>query len=284
MLTLLRKGISAVMDWRPTPYIILILLTILMLFPIYWAFATAFKTDVEIFTYPPSLIPNDITIEHFDVALTRTAVPNYLLNSTIYSLSVTAFVLTIGIVTAYGLSVYRYRGSEKIAFAFFATRIIPPQALWLPFVILYANLGLTNSRLGVILFSIVLVYPLCMIMLKGVFDQFPRDLVDAASIDGCTRFGAALRIVIPLTAPGIAAVGIISFLWSWNEFMFPFLILHNQDLYPVTVGAFQFMTDQGTEWGLLSATGVLAILPGLLFFSIAQKRIVSGLTQGAVKQ
>jgi ABC-type glycerol-3-phosphate transport system permease component len=283
MFTFLRRQIARVIEYEAVPYITLIVITIFLLFPIYWIIVTSLKESTEIFEWPPTLVPKTLSLVNYQTCLTRTEVPIYLLNSTLYSLAVTAFVLSVGIITAYGLSIYPYRGSGQVSFSFFATRIIPPQALWLPFVIFFSKLGLTNTRLAVILFQIVLVYPLSIIMLKGVFDSFPRDLVDAAAIDGCSRIRTIIKIVAPITAPGIAAVGIISFLWSWNDFMFPFLILHNKYLYPVTVGTFQFITDQGTQWGLMAATGVLAILPGLIFFSIAQKRIVSGLTQGAVK-
>ena len=121
-------------------------------------------------------------------------------------------------------------------------------------------------------------------MLKGIFDAFPSDLIDSAAIDGASRIKTLLSIVIPVIAPGIGAVAIIAFLWTWNEFMFPFLVLNDESLYPITVGLSYFVGDEGIQWGPISASGVLAMLPGVLFFVIAQRHIVEGLSEGAIKQ
>lgn len=278
-----RDTINKIIAWNGTPYIAIILILSYLLFPIYWTFITSFKPSTEIFHWPPSFFPAHFTISNYLFVLTDTPTFLFIANSVIYSLGAAIFVLTVGTMTAYGLSIYRYKGSEKVGFTFLFTRIVPPQALWLPFTIFFTNMGLMDSRLAVIIFDIVLVYPLCVLMMKGIFDAFPQELIEAANIDGCSRLGALLRIVLPITAPGIAAVAIVAFLWSWAPFMFPFLILNRTELYPITVGIFSFVGDEGIQWGPISAAAMLAILPGLLFFTIAQRHIVSGLTKGAIK-
>lgn len=279
----IRGGISKILGWSITPYLTLIVILFYLLFPIYWLIITSFKTQSEVFQWPPTFFPADFTFSNYLVALAQSPVPIFILNSLIYSLSAAAFVVTIGTLTTYGLSFFRYRGSEKITFTFFATRFVPPQALWLPFVILFIRLGLGNTRTAVIIFETMLVYPLSIIMLKSIFDAFPRSLIDAASLDGCSRIGTLIKVVIPITAPAIAAVAIIAFLWTWGDFMFPFLILNTTNLYPITVGIFHFVGDVGVEWGPISAASVITILPGLIFFTIAQRHIVSGMTRGAFK-
>lgn len=283
MIAKLRSAVSRVIGWKATPYIVLILILLYLLFPIYWLLITSLKSQGEVYKWPPTFLPLEATLHNYYVALAQSEVPIFILNSVVYSLSATLFVVTIGVLTTYGLSFFPYKGSERITFTFFATRIVPPQALWLPFVMLFIYLGLGNTRVAVIVFQTMLVYPLSVIMLKGIFDSFPRSLIDAAFLDGCSRTGTLIRIVVPIAAPAIAAVAIIAFLWTWGDFMFPFLILNSTGLYPITVGIFQFVGDVGVAWGPISAASIIAILPGLFFFTVAQRHIVSGLTRGAIK-
>ncbi len=280
----LRRGAEAVLSFRVTPYIVIAIISGGLLLPIYWTVITSFKPPHEIFAWPPTFFPKEFTLRNYVIALSESPIPMNILNSTIYSLFVAAFMVTIGTLTTYGFSMYPYRGSNRIAFSFLALRVIPPQILWLPFIIIYTQIGLNNTRTGVILFEIMLVYPLSIWLIKGIFDSFPKELLDAASIDGASRIGTLIRIVVPVVAPAVGAVAIISFLWSWNEFMFPFLTLQNDKMHPITVGLNYFIGDEGTRWGPISASGVLAMLPGIVFFIFAQRYIVEGLTEGAVKQ
>lgn len=279
----LRKKVDAAISFKATPYIVLVIGCSILLFPLYWTIITSFKSASEIFTWPPTLFPKDWTLYNYVKVLLNSPIPLNILNSVIYALVVTGFVVVVGVLTTYGLVMYPYRSSEKIAFTFFATRIIPPQSLWLPFLIMLTKLGLVNSRPGVISFLVVLVYPLSIWMLRGIFGTFPRELLDAAEIDGASRLQALLKVVLPVVAPGVGAVAIISFLWSWNEFMFPLLCLNSPELYPITLGIFRFVSDEGIQWGSICASGVFAILPGVIFFVIAQRYIVEGLTEGALK-
>lgn len=279
-----RTAIDRVITWKATPYLILILISLALLLPIYWTVVTSFKPLNEVFRWPPTLWPSEFTLAHYVEALVNAPVFWNILNSIIYSLIVTVFVITIGTLTTYGFSMFPDRGSGRVAFAFLAIRVIPPQILWLPFIIIYTRLGLINTRPGVAIFEIMLVYPLSIWLIKGIFDSFPKELIDSAAIDGASRVRTLIRIVVPVVAPAIGAVAIISFLWTWNEFMFPFLVLNNEKLHPITVGLHYFVGDEGIKWGPISASGVLAMLPGLIFFIFAQRYIIEGLTEGAVKQ
>jgi len=279
----LRLLIDVVLRWEATPYIVLIVGSVFLLFPIYWTFITSFKAPLEIFQWPPTLFPRSFVTSNYVYALWQTPFKENILSSVIYALSATAFVIVIGTLTTYGFVVYPYRGSRAVMLAFLATRIIPPQTLWIPFIIMFSKIGLINTRPAVILFLIVLIYPLSIWMLRGIFLSFPRELIEAATIDGASRVQTLLRVVVPVVAPGVGAVAIIAFLWSWNEFMFPFLVLNSPPLYPITVGLFHFVSDEGVLWGPICAAGTIAILPGLLFFLFAQRYIVEGLTKGAIK-
>jgi len=279
----MRNAVGRIVEWNGIPYVAIILVLLFLLFPFYWTFVTSFKSMEEIFRWPPTLIPQHPTLSAYRFSLINVPTLMYVANSVIYSLSVAAFIVIIGTITTYGLSMFPYRGSDRVFLTFFAIRIVPPQCMWLPLIILFSKIGLMNTMPAVIIFQIVLCYPLCIWMLKGLFDAFPHELIDSASIDGCSKLGTLFRVVMPIAAPGIAAVAIIAFLWAWSNFMFPFLVLNKDSLRPLTVGIYSFVGDEGIRWNSMAATEMLAILPGLVFFLIAQKHIVKGLSAGAIK-
>jgi ABC-type glycerol-3-phosphate transport system permease component len=246
-------------------------------------FLTSFKPLQETLLWPPTYFPHHITEKAFTTVLSRSPVPTYLLNSVIYSLLTTVIVTVAGLFTAYALVRYPFRGSRLALTGFLVVRLIPPISLLLPFYLILRYLGLINTRTGVIIYTIYLCYPLVVWMLKSFFDSFPKELIDAALVDGASRIGALLRIVVPSLAPGISAVAIIAFLWTWNEFLAPFLFLNSDFLKPITVGIYYFVGDEMTYWNTLAAAAVLAVIPGIIFFVIAQRWIVKGLTAGVGK-
>jgi len=279
----IRAGVGMVFDWKGIPYVATFLVLFYLLFPLYWTLVTSFKSLEEVFRWPPTLFPEQFTLSAYVFSLIYTPVSTYVVNSIIYSLSVALIVVTITTITTYGLTIYPYRGSNRISLLFFATRIVPPQTLWLPLYVIYAKVGLLDTRLGVIIFETALAYPLCIWMLRGIFQAFPHELIDAASIDGTSRMGTLLRVVLPVVAPGIAATAIIAFVWTWGSFMFEFLVLDSEALKPLTVGIYYFEGETGWVWNAMAATQVLTLLPGIIFFIIAQKYIVKGLSEGAIK-
>jgi multiple sugar transport system permease protein len=275
--------IDRMLGWKGTPYLAILIILIFILFPFYWMFLSSFKSMQEIFRWPPTLIPESFTLAPYKNALFKSPTPLLIMNSFIYSGAVSLVVTFLATITTYALALYRYKGSDQVFLLFFITRVIPPQSLWLPFVIFFTKLGLLNTRPAVIIYSIVLVYPLSIWMLKGLFDNFPREIVDSSLIDGSSNFGSLFRVVIPIIAPGVSAVSIVAFLWTWADFMFPYLIINNPSLYPITVGIYYFIGDEGVIWNSLAAAEVMAMLPGIIFFTIAQKHIVKGLSAGAIK-
>ncbi|MBW2059460.1 MAG: carbohydrate ABC transporter permease [Deltaproteobacteria bacterium] len=278
-----RDSIVKVLDQRATPYVVVGVILFFMLIPIGWTFITSLKSLKEAFLTPPTYVPRNPTFEAYKAVIFKSPVPRYILNSLIYCLSTVAFILTAGVFSAYGLSKYPYRGSNLILVSFLVTRILPPLSLLLPFYIIFRVLGLIDTKLSVIIFAIYLSYPLAVWILKSFFDTFPSDLMDAGMIDGCTRMGVLFRIVLPGVATGIAAVAIIAFLWTWQEFLSPYLFLNSDINKPITVGVYYFVGDELTYWNTISAAAIFASIPGIVFFLIAQKYIVKGLTMGGVK-
>lgn len=279
-----RRGLSNIFEHKATPYVIMAVVLILLLGPIYWTLITSLKTLPEAIKWPPSYIPENFTLEAYKEVLGRSPVPKFLLNSIIYALVTTTIVTTAAVFTTYALTRYKYRGSNMVLLSFLFIRLIPPISLLLPFYLILRQLGLINTRASVIIYTIYLTYPLAVWMLKSFFDQFPQDLIDAALIDGASRLGALVRVVLPVIANGIAAVAIIAFLWTWIEFLAPFLFLNTDNLKPITVGLYYFVGDETTYWNSLTAGAILAIIPGIAFFMFAQRYIVSGLTAGFGKE
>ena len=279
----LRNFIVKVVDHRATPYVVVGVILFFMLIPIGWTLITSLKTLKEAFLTPPTYFPKLPTFEAYKEVIFRSPVPRYIWNSITYSLATVLFILTAGVFSAYGLSKYPYRGSNFILVSFLVTRILPPLSLLLPFYIIFRVLGLIDTKLSVIIFAIYLAYPLTVWILKSFFDTFPNDLMAAGLIDGCTRIGVLFRIVLPGVAPGIAAVAIIAFLWTWQEFLSPYLFLNSDLNKPITVGVYYFVGDELTYWNTISAAAIFASIPGIIFFLIAQKYIVKGLTMGGVK-
>ncbi len=280
---MIRYYLDKILSHRATAYIVVGVILFLMLLPLFWMVISSFKSMSEIFQSPPTYFPQTFSLEAYEQAWNKAPLPTYLVNSTIIALVTVAFTLVAGTLTAYGLSQYRFKGSNFVLVLFLFTRVIPPLSLILPFYVIFLKLGLINTRTAVTVYTIYLSYPLMVWLLKGFFDDFPRELIDAAVIDGASRTGALFRIVLPVTLLAIMAVAVMAFMWTWNEFLAPYLFINSDELKPLTVGIYYFVGDEFTYWNRMSAAGVIAVIPSITFFVLAQKYIVKGLTAGAVK-
>lgn len=254
-----------------------------MLAPIIFTVFTSFKTREETFRWPPTYFPETPTLEAYREVLFRSPIARHLLNSLIIAIGTTTIVMIGGIFTAFGLSQYKFKGSKTVLLIFIATRIIPPISLLVPFYIIMSFLNLINTYVCLMIVNTFLWYPFAIWMLKSFFDKFPRELIDSAIVDGCTRTSAFLKVVVPVSAIGIASVAIITFLWTWNEFLYGIIFSNTRAIQPVTVGAHYFVGDELVQWDSIAATAIFTALPGIILFSIAQRAIVKGLTEGAVK-
>ena len=280
---MVRRFFVRILEKPLTSYVLLCILLLVMLSPIIFTASTSLKTREETFSWPPTYFPKKITLHAYHEVFFRSPILRHLLNSIIVSTGTTIIVMVAGLLTAYGLSQYSYRGSKTVLVIFITTRIIPPISLLVPFYIIISVLKLINTYTCLMIVNTFLWYPFAIWMLKSFFDKFPRELVDSAIVDGCTRTGAFLRIAIPVSAIGIAAVGIITFLWTWNEFLYGIIFTNTRSVQPITVGAHYFVGDELVQWDSIAATAIVTALPGIVFFSIAQKAIVKGLMAGAVK-
>jgi multiple sugar transport system permease protein len=271
------------LEGKALSYSIAILLLSFMMLPIYWTVVTAFKPDVETYVFPPVYFPASPTFTPFQLLFESYPFWDYILNSIIVTVSTTVVVTVIGMLAAYGISHYQFKEGRFVLLTLLVTRIIPPLSLLLPFYLMVSYLGLVDHVLSMIIANIYLTYPFSVLIMKAFFDAFPKELIDSAIVDGCSRTSALFRIVLPVGAPGIASAAIITFLWTWNEFIYAFVFTSTSKAQPVTVGCFDCIGDIFVNWNQMCAGALLAALPGIIFVFCAQKFLIRGLTAGAVK-
>lgn len=251
------------------------------LFPIYWLLNMSLKEPVEATARPPTFIFRPTLANYADV-IYDSRVATFMTNSLIIALGTTFIGLLIGAPAAYVLARHRFRGDSKIAFAILATRFTPPIAMLIPFFVIFFKLGLLGTHVGLMIAHIGINLAMIVWILRGFFQDLPKDLEDAAFIDGAGRFKSFWKVILPLALPGLAAVGILTFLSSWNEFLFS-MVLGGNDVMTVPVGVYAYIGFEQIEWGKLSATAMLMLTPVLLFIMLFQRQLIRGLTMGAVK-
>ncbi|MGI9485641.1 MAG: carbohydrate ABC transporter permease [Geminicoccaceae bacterium] len=261
--------------------LILFLFALWCVFPIYWLLNTSLKTARDAIARPPRFIFTPI-FDNYQKVLQESDLWAFFLNSTIVGLGSTAATLAVGIPAAYVLARFPFRGSADVGFWILTTRMTPPVAMLIPFFVMYHQLGLLDTHIGVIIVHAGLNLSIVVWILRGFFQDVPRELEEAAYIDGCTYWGAFTRVILPIARPGIAAAGILTFLFSWNEFLFA-LVLADSNVRTVPVGLYGFVGYQQIRWGELSASAMIMLVPVLLFVLFFQRSLIRGLTFGAVK-
>ncbi|WP_049923516.1 carbohydrate ABC transporter permease [Halopiger djelfimassiliensis] len=268
-----------------------VLLTILIwaLFPIYWMVFNSFRTRFEIAGGDPSLVENSFHYRNYIDMWQRVDLVEYFMNSLIIASVTTAIALFIACLGGYAFSRYRFPGRRYVGGSLIGTQLIPGILILLPMFMLFRTIHdvvgvqLINTYQGIIFVYTTFAVPFAIWMLRGFFDTIPPSLEEAARVDGCTRFQALFRVVLPLAAPGIAATGMFVFLVAFNEVLFA-SVMARGDVTPLSIGIQQFMERDQNYWGEMMAASTVATVPILLIFVLFQKPIVEGLTEGGVKQ
>jgi multiple sugar transport system permease protein len=257
-----------------------IVLALLTLAPFLWLLAMSFKTNAEIFRFPPRLLWEP-TLDNYR-ALWSTEFRGSFLNSLAVSSISTAVSLVIGVPAAYALSRWTTRGGRAITLWILASRMAPPIAFTIPYFLAYRHLELLDTRTGLVIIYLTFNLSLVIWMMRPFFDQLPRSLEEAAWIDGASLAQGFARIILPLSGPGLAATAILCFLFAWNDFFFA-LILTRTEAMTAPVAVVNFMNYEGWEWGRIAAGGTMVMLPVLVFSLLVRKYLVHGLTGGALK-
>jgi multiple sugar transport system permease protein len=267
---------------RTASYAILALATLLVLFPIYWMIVTSLKLPREIFRMP-SLWPQVFTWNNYRILIEDVGFLTNLRNSFIVASTVTVIAVIIASLAAYSIVRFRYRLRSFFGRLILFAYLTPTSLLFIPLSVIMAQLGLGNSLHGLILVYLTFALPVATWLLQGYFRGVPRELEEQAQIDGLTRLGALFRIVLPLSAPGIAAVSIFVFTGAWNELLLALVLVTSPSQRTAPLALNHLITSDVLPWGPLMAGAVLASVPLMILYFIAQRFMVSGLTSGGVK-
>ncbi len=265
--------------------VIAVLIACILLFPLYWTLITSLKTETEIFQNPPTFFPHVVNTKSY-AAQVETGDFNMFksfANSMIISLGAMAIAVILAVPASYGIAKYRFRGRKAMLLTFLVTQMLPVSVLLTPLFMLFKNIHLYNTWGSAILADATIGIPFSILILKNYFASIPKDMEEAAYIDGCNRFTAFIRILLPIAKPGVMVCAIFSFLYAWGDLAYGMTFIIDQQSRPITAGIFNFMGQYGTKWSYLTAFAVVTIIPVLLIFIFMQKYIVGGMTSGAVK-
>lgn len=250
--------------------------------PIYWLVTMSLKRPVDISAIPPKIFNFEVIWGNWEfILVTGPPYLRYLTNSFIIASSVTLISIFAGGLAAYSLARLRFRGRYLFMFWILTARILPPVVIGIPFYLLMRQIGILDTYLAVVLSHSSFVMPMAVWVMTAFFEQVPRSIEESAKIDGATPFQAFLRVVVPISITGVTAAGMLSFIFSWNEFFYS-LIIAGTRTRPMTVAVAAFQGSISLRWGEMAAAAVLTVLPLVFLFIVAQKQLVSGLTAGAI--
>lgn len=263
-------------------YVAVIALVIYYGLPLVFMVSTSIKIPSEVFTTPPALIPTQITFNNYHNVF-NAGFARYFLNSLIVAGGTTILTLLFAIFASYSFSSLRFPGRKSLLTAILLTQLLPMAVLIVPIYRTVDSMGLLNTYQGLIIAYLTFDLPVAIWLLRGFFAAIPRDLEEAAQIDGASPLGAFLRIAVPLALPGIAATGAYAFFMAWQDFMFALAFMTTNNMETVPLGVLSFVGEHSTDWGTLMAASVLLMVPVFAIFAVVQRQFVAGLTQGGVK-
>ena len=252
------------------------------LFPLYWTLNTAFKHEGDIVKRPIGYIPVSPTIENFVSAWTNVGFSTYFKNSLIVGVCTVVIVLILSTLSGYALSRYKFKGKRAFLLMLLCTQFIPRSMLIIPLFIIFKNLGLISNPLSLIITYAAVEIPFTTVLMNGFISNVPRELEEAAMMDGCNRLQAIRYVIFPLLIPGIVATSVFTFIYTWNEFLIALMLTNQQGRFTLPIGLSYMMGEFNINYGALAAGSVIALIPAVILFAYAQKHLVNGMG-GAVK-
>jgi len=252
------------------------------LIPLAWIFLSSIKYEADQFSVPPRWFPGRLTLQNYAKFFGNVEFVRSFLNSIMVTLLSTLIALGLGVPAAYSLARFNWKHSNSIAFVILLARMTPPIVMVLPFFMIARYTNLSNTVIPIVIALSFFSVPFAVWMMRGFFQEIPVSIEEAALIDGCTRFQALRKIILPLVLPGISATSILCALISWNEFLFS-LVLTGKDTRTLPVLVNMFVSERNIEWGVMSAAAIVIVLPMVIFGMIVQNDLVRGLTMGSNK-
>jgi len=265
-------------------YALLAILGLWTIFPVYWQLATSLRADVDLYTPVVSLIPRNLTLDHYAKVFAPTSqLTTQLKNSMIVALGATLVSIVLGSMAGYALTRLQFMGRAGLARVLVYAYLAPGTILFIPLYVMMSNLGLRDNLLGVMLAHLTFSVPFATWMLMGYFKTIPAELEEAAMVDGATRVTILTRIVLPLAAPAVVVVAVFAFTFSWNEFLYALVLLQSKDKMTAPIGLTAFTVGDVFYWGQMMAAATIMSIPPLLLYLFGQRWVVAGWTAGAVK-
>lgn len=269
-------------------YLLVLVVVAITFFPIYWMFVSTVQPTKYSTHYPPPLIPKGINLKSFTDLFDKQPILTWIWHSTVLSLSATVICIALAVFGAYTISSMRWRGRSAFAVFLLMTQMLPEALIVVPIFKMFTNfpilhVDLRNNLFGLSLIDAAFILPIGVWVLKNLFDTVPREVREAALVDGAGPMRVLLQIILPLTLPGLVAVGVVAFFYAWNEYLFAQLFMSDKGLYPASVGLGQMKTMLDTPIEQQLAAGLLFAVPPVIFYILMQRYIVAGITAGAVK-
>lgn len=252
------------------------------LFPIYWTINTAFKAEGDIIKKPLEYLPVSPTIDNFVMAWNNVGFATFFKNSLIVGITTVFVVIICSTLSGYALSRYQFKGRRPFLLMLLATQFIPRAMLIIPLFIIFKNLGLISNPLSLIITYTAVEIPFTTVLMSGFISNIPKELEEAAAVDGATKLQSIRYVLFPLLLPGIVATGVFTFIYTWNEFLIALMLTNDQSKFTLPVGLSFMMGEFNVNYGALAAGSVIALIPAVILFAYAQKHLVSGMG-GAVK-
>lgn len=260
------------------------LIAAVYLFPVYWMINTSFKTSKDMFSDPPQLIPETIYTGSYEAVFSdKYGIPQAFVNSLIIATTVLVLTLIIAVPSAYAVARLRSRTTTSMMIMLTVVQLLPAIAISVPLFVMFRKLDMTNTLFSVILADVSVTLPFAVILLRPYFKMFPYEVEEAAHLDGLSRIGTIVRIIIPTIRPGLIMIASFAFLMAWGEFTFALTLTTDQSIQPLTVALNRLIGQYGTNWNDLMAVATVIAAPVLILFIILQKYIVAGLAGGATK-
>lgn len=264
-------------------YAAILISTIIMLAPVLWMISTSFKTGASTTALPISFLPKPFTTEAYRIVWGQKDFPTYLFNSLRVSIITTLIATFLAVLAGYGFSRFRFKGHGTMLMSFLATQMFPGAVLIIPYFIVMRIFRLINSPIALILAFTSFALPFCTWFLKGFFDSIPKEIDESALVDGCTRLQVCYKIILPVSAPGVAATVLYAFILSWNQYLFALVLTTNERMYTLPVGIASLVGEYWVAWNELMAGATIAIIPVAIMFVFIERYLVEGLTAGSVK-
>lgn len=259
-------------------------LVLVIAFPLIWMVLTSIKPQNELFKIPPSILPQHVTFEHYAILLQKTPFLRYFANSMILATATTVLVIIVGALGAYSLVRFKYRGRETLAGMVLFTYLLPSVVLLIPLYLMMVKIGISNTLASLVVAYTTFSLPYALWLLRSFMAGIPEDLESAALVDGASRMGAFIDVILPQALPGIISTALFTFILAWNEYLYALVLVNSDQSRPLTTGVMNMLiTSFNIDWSLLMAASVMMSIPLIIIFAFLQSYLTRGFGAGGVK-